>query len=118
MKEFVLLFRMDITTQDAQPTAEQMDIYMAQWTEWINYISALGQLAEGGNHLSPNGRVLKPHNILEDGPYVSNKESIAGYIIIYAKDIEDATHIAKKCPILQGEGTSVEVRETANPITF
>jgi hypothetical protein len=115
MKEFVLLFRMDITTKDAQPSSKQIEIYMAQWTEWINYISAMGQLAEGGNHLSPNGRVLKPHNLMEDGPYVINKESIAGYIIILAKDIEVATHIAQKCPILLGEGTSIEVRETANP---
>jgi hypothetical protein len=55
---------------------------------------------------------------MKEGPYVLNKESIAGYIIILAKDMEDATSIAKKCPILQGEGTSVEVRETANPGTF
>jgi hypothetical protein len=27
MKEFVLMFRMDITNQEAQPTKEQMNIY-------------------------------------------------------------------------------------------
>ena len=45
-------------------------------------------------------------------------ESVTGYIIILAKDIADAVHIAKKCPILQCEGTSVEVRETVTPWTM
>lgn len=31
MKEFVLLFRMDITNAEAQPTPKQMETYMQQW---------------------------------------------------------------------------------------
>ena len=38
----------------------------------------------------------------------------AFYIIIKAKDLDDAVSIAKDCPILQGEGTSVEVREAVS----
>jgi hypothetical protein len=115
MKEFVLIFRMDIISKDAQPTEEQMIVYMEQWMNWIDNISKKGQLAEGGNHLSADGKVLRPNNMMSDGPYAVNNESVAGYIIILAKDINDAILIAKKCPILQGEGTSVEVRETATP---
>ncbi|MBL7777896.1 MAG: hypothetical protein JNK66_06280 [Chitinophagales bacterium] len=40
---------------------------------------------------------------------------IAGYIIILAKNLDEATKIAKKCPILNGQNTSVEIRETATP---
>lgn len=115
MKEFVLIFRMDILTKEIQPSPEQMELYMTQWMEWINDISAQNQLADGGNHLSYSGKVLRPNNVMTDEPYSVNKESVAGYIIILAKDIDDAVRIAKKCPILQGEGTSVEVRETATP---
>ena len=115
MKEFVLIFRMDITTEEIQPSSEQMKIYMSQWMEWINEISAQNKLAGGGNHLSKSGKVLRPKNAMVDGPYTVNGESVAGYIIIHAKDIDDAVLIAKKCPILNGEGTSVEVRETENP---
>jgi hypothetical protein len=115
MKEFLLIFRMDITTKEAQPSPEQMELYMTQWMEWINDISTHQQLADGGNHLSPVGKVLRSNNVITNEPYTSNKESVAGYIIILVKDIDDAVRIAKKCPILQGEGTSVEVRETATP---
>jgi len=112
MKKFVLIFRMDITTEEIQPLEEQMKIYMDQWMEWINDITAHGQLADGGNHLSKSGKVLRSKNVMTDGPYTVNKESVAGYIIIMAEDINDAIRISQKCPILQGEGTSVEVRET------
>jgi hypothetical protein len=115
MKEFVLIFRMDITTEEIQPSPDQMKLYMAQWMEWINDISSHEQLATGGNHLSRSGKVLRPGNVMADGPYTVNRESVAGYIVIHAKDIADAVRIASKCPILQGEGTSVEVRETAAP---
>ena len=115
MKEFLLIFRMDITTKDAQPTPDQMKVYMTQWMEWINYISAKKQLADGGNHLSKKGKVLRSKGIINDEPYTVNKESVAGYVIVLAKNIDDAVRIASKCPILQGEGTSVEVRETATP---
>lgn len=38
MKEFVLLFPMDITNKEAQPTNKQMESYMQQWISWINEI--------------------------------------------------------------------------------
>jgi hypothetical protein len=31
-----------------------------------------------------------------------------------AKSLNDATKIAEKCPILNGENTSVEIREVGN----
>jgi hypothetical protein len=115
MREFVLMFRMDITTEEAQPSLEQMKIYMAQWMKWINEISTYGQLAKGGNHLLNTGKVLRPNNVISNEPYIANKESVSGYILILAKNMDEAIQIAKKCPILQGDGTSVEVRETSTP---
>jgi len=114
MKEYVLLFRMNISAE-AKPTEGQMQVYMQQWMEWIGEIAAKGQLASGGNHFAESGKVLRPGGVMEDGPYTVNKESVAGYIIILSEDLEGALAVAKNCPILQGEGTSVEVRETGMP---
>ena len=115
MKEFVLLFRMDITTVEATPSPKQIEVNMVDWMEWMDYITDKGQLAEGGNHLSYTGKVIRPYNRISNEPYTENKESVTGYIIILAKDMDDAEHIAKKCPILQVEGNSVEIRETVTP---
>ncbi|MEO8720790.1 MAG: hypothetical protein ABI372_06765 [Ginsengibacter sp.] len=103
MKEYVLLFRMDILNQEAQPTEKQMEVYMRQWTSWVNEIADNDQLADGGNHFPPQGRVLKPNNEVIELPFIAENLSVAGYLIILARNIEEATNIAKKCPILIGQ---------------
>lgn len=115
MKTFVLLFRMDITDPKKQPSKKQMEQYMRQWMLWINEIEDNGQLADGGNHFSREGRVLKPKGEITHNPCIENNMSVAGYIIITADSIDEATTIAAKCPILNGDQTSVEIRETALP---
>ena len=115
MKTFVLLFRMDITDPKKQPSKKQMEQYMRQWMLWINEIEDNGQLANGGNHLSREGRVLKPKGQITHKPYTEDTMSVAGYIILTADSIDEATNIAAKCPILNGDQTSVEIRETALP---
>ena len=113
LKEFILIFRMDITTKEAQPTPAQMEVYMKQWEEWINDIALQNKLADGGNHLTSEGRVIKPNNVIKEEPYTVSRETIAGYILIKVENLDEALDLAKACPILQGEGTSVEVREVS-----
>jgi len=115
MKKFVLLFRMDITNKEARPSKEQMEIYMQQWMQWINGIADKKQLADEGNHFSRQGRLIKSNNEVFDTPHIVENNSVAGYIIVLANDLNGATEIAKKCPILNGENTSVEIREVATP---
>ena len=110
MDDYILLFRIDIITKEVQPTPEQMNEYMKQWDDWVSDIEAQNKLV-GGNHLSSEGKIVKSSDVVTDGPYVETKKSIVGYIIINAKDFDDAVQIAKKCPILHGEGNSVEVRK-------
>ena len=110
MNEFVLLFRLDIITKEAQPSPEQLQIYMKQYHDWVGGIAAQNKFG-GGTGLSTEGRVLKSKNVVTDGPFAEIKESIAGYITVKAKDFDEAVALAKECPILQGEGNSVEVRK-------
>ncbi len=115
MDKYALIFRMDILTEALQPTERQMKDYMEEWNAWIGEIAESGRLAEGGNHLIRAGRVLRSKGQCTEGPYVSNGESVAGYIIVLAKDMNEAARLAAKCPILRGDGTSVEVRQAGNP---
>lgn len=114
MKTYILLFRLDILSKEAQPTKEQMELFMQQWMTWLDDIARKGRLAEGGNHLQYSGKVIKPGGIVLDQPYSANSESVAGYIIVMAKNIDEAAKIAAKCPILNGsDKNSVEIREAA-----
>ena len=113
MNEYVLFFRIDIHTEEIQPSAEQMEEYMIQWQHWLENIESQGKLSEGGNHLSKEGRVVNSNKEVMNEPYTHNKLSIPGYILILANDFDDAVEIAKACPILNGEGNSVEIRQVS-----
>ena len=111
MDEYLILMRLDLITKDAQPSPEQMQSYMKMYNDWVGGIAAQNKFI-GGKGLSTEGKVIKSNNMITDGPYAEIKESLAGFIMIKAKDFDDAVNIAKECPILQG-GNSVEVRKVA-----
>lgn len=108
MKEFHLFFRLE---KDLKPEPDQMALYRKQWQLWIDAISAENKLI-GGNHLSSEALVLQPGSAVPQA-LPDNELMIAGYIRILAPNIDDACRIAAGCPILNGNNTRVEIRETA-----
>lgn len=109
MEEYIILMRLDLITREAQPSPEQLQVYMQDYHKWIDSIVEKGQFV-GGKGLSTEGRVIRPDRVVTDGPFVEVKESVAGFIMIRARDFDEAAAIAGRCPILNGEGNSVEVR--------
>jgi hypothetical protein len=109
MEEFIILMRLDLLTKEAQPSPEQMQVYMKMYQDWVGGIAAQNKFI-GGKGLSTEGKVLRSNNVTTDGPYAEIKESVAGFIMIRAKDFDEAVSLAKTCPILQGNNT-VEVRK-------
>ena len=113
MKEFILLFRanyQDIARVPAAETRERNN----RWMDWINDLVDQNHLTEGGNHLAPEGKILRSNGEISIESIPGNNESILGYILILASSLDEAAELAKGCPILAGKGTSVEVREISN----
>lgn len=111
MKEFLLIFRREIISDEPQPSPEQMQASMKQWQDWLGGIAAQNKLVSQGNRLySKTGKVLRAGNVITDGPYVEVKEAIGGYSIIRAESLEEATELSKNCPVY-GMNGNVEVRE-------
>ncbi len=108
MKEFLLIFR-NSEQPEATRSAEQMQNIMQQWMDWLGGIAAQNKLIDKGNRLGQESAVIKPGNIVTDGPYMELKEMVGGYTMIRANSLEEATAIAGGCPIL-GVGGSIEVR--------
>jgi hypothetical protein len=113
MPTYALIFRMDLRPE-AMPSPDLLRSYMESWGRWTESIEAEGKL-EGGNHFDPTGWVLRSGGRRSEGPHVSGGESVAGYLLVRAADAADALRIASACPILEGEGTSVEVRPAGVP---
>ncbi len=113
MDEYLLLMRLDLLTKEAQPSPEQLEVFMKQYQDWVGGIAAQNKFV-GGKGLSTEGKVIKSGDMITDGPYVEIKESLAGFITVRAADFNDAVTMARTCPILQGEGNSVEVRKVVS----
>ena len=109
MDEYIILMRLDLITREAQPSPEQLQVYMQQYQQWIDGIVAADKFV-GGKGLSTEGKVIRFGRVVTDGPFAEVKESIAGFITIRAESFDDAVNIGAACPILGGEGNTVEVR--------
>jgi len=109
MKDFLFVYRMDYSAMP-KGSPEEMQAMTKRWMDWIGGIAAQNKLVDRGNRLDLSGHVLKPNNVVTDGPYTEIKESIGGYSIVKCASYTEAIEIAKGCPGLT-VGGSVEVRE-------
>jgi hypothetical protein len=109
MKEFLLVFRREAVNSNMQMSPEQIQAMMKPWQDWIGSIAAQNKLVSAGNRLEAAGAVVKPGQVVTNGPYVETKEAVGGYSIVRAASLEEATELSKGCPILM-VGGSVEVR--------
>ncbi len=109
MKDFLLVFRADYSTMP-KLSPEEMQALTKRWMDWIGGFAAQNKLTDRGNRLVPSGKVVHAGNVITDGPYTEIKESLMGYSIIKAASVEEATEMAKGCPVLE-VGGNVEVRQ-------
>jgi hypothetical protein len=111
MEEFVLIMRHEDGSKLASP--EQMQVWMKQTMDWIGGIAAQNKFVGGTGLPFEDARVVRPNNVVTNGPFGEIKETIGGYIIVKANSVDEAVEFAKGCPVLQGEGNSMEVRKIA-----
>ena len=111
MDEYALIMRHEDGTKIASP--EQMEIWMKQTMDWIGNIAAQNKFVTGTGLLFDGARVVLHSGVVTNGPFGEIKETIGGLITVRAESFEEATEFAKGCPVLQGEGNSVEVRRIA-----
>ena len=111
MDEFMLIFRHEDGTKVASP--EQLQSWMKQTMDWIGGIAAQNKFSGGNGLPFDDSRVVHHNKVVTNGPFGEIKETIGGYIIVKADSVEEAVEFAKGCPVLQGEGNTVEVRKLA-----
>jgi hypothetical protein len=113
MKDFLFVYRNDFKNQPV-PSPEEMQSITKKWMDWISDIAAQNKLVDRGAPLGNEGKVVRPVDVVTDGPYTEVKELIGGFSIVKAESYDEAVEMAKGCPILEAGG-NVEVREI-NPM--
>ena len=114
MEENALIMRHEDGSKIASP--EQMQMWMKQTMDWIGSIAAQNKFVSGTGLPFDEARVVKTKNakpVVTNGPFGDIKETIGGFIVVKADSIEEAIEFAKGCPVLQGEGNSMEIRKIA-----
>jgi hypothetical protein len=108
MSEFVYLFR---GPGPSGFSPQQMQAHLQRWREWIKDLTTRGYIKDPGQPLERAGKLVKGRKAVTDGPY-AEKDVVAGYMLIDARDIEEAAELSENCPMIDTGGT-VEVRPVA-----
>jgi hypothetical protein len=109
MTKFMYLFRTDPASYRSM-SPEQMQQTMKKWMDWKDTLEKNGHIKQLGERLDGTGKVVRGKTrTVTDGPYVEVKDSIQGYMLVQARDMDQALELARGCPVLEGGG-SVEVR--------
>jgi hypothetical protein len=111
MDEYALIMRHEDGGKVASP--EQMQMWMKQTMDWIGGIAAQNKFVSGTGLPFDGARVVHAKNVVTNGPFGDIKETIGGLITVRATSFDEAVEFAKGCPVLQGEGNTVEVRKIA-----
>jgi hypothetical protein len=104
-KKFIFIFK------GSQPyqSEEEANKSIQDWNKWIGELIQSDTFVSG-EQLESDVKTLKgKKKELLDGPFTETKEIVSGVMTVKAKDIDEATEIAKGCPIFDFDGT-VEVR--------
>ncbi|MEJ0057955.1 MAG: YciI family protein [Bacteroidota bacterium] len=111
MEEYALIMRHEDGSKIASP--EQMQAWMKQTMDWIGGIAAQNKFVSGTGLPFQDARVVSSKKVVTNGPFGDIKETIGGFIVVKASSIDEAVEFAKGCPVLQGEGNTMEVRRIA-----
>lgn len=95
---------------DCGMSNERLRQSMERVTAWFEELEKQGRV-KGGQPLDGTGRRVARDITVTDGPFVESKEAVGGYLLLEARDIDEAAAIARSCPMLDF-GITVEVRPT------
>ena len=101
----------DLVPMD-QWTPAEVDAHIAFMHQVTEDFKRRGEFVDAQG-LSPEGTFVRYDGEgrppVTDGPFAESKEAIAGYILIRAGDLDDATDVARSNPVL-ALGATIEVR--------
>lgn len=93
------------------PGPGQMQAMIIAFNAWSRKFEE--NLLDHGGKLGA-GRLTLPRPLPE--PAVSEvKDTVGGYMVVSAPDLEEATRIVRECPGLVGPGSGIEVIEVHTP---
>ncbi len=90
-------------------SATEMQAHLEKWNAWSSALAKAGR-RPSGHPVDRQGKTVRgADRVVTDGPYAESKDLVTGNLVIEAGSLDEATEVARDCPIFEFEG-SVEVR--------
>jgi len=118
MSDFVYLFHTSEADQrEAMGTPEREQQSMQAWMVWMRDLEAKGHLKNRGQPLERTGKVVRgTQKLVTDGPFTEAKDLVAGFIVVDARNLDEAIELSKGCPMLVGNGRAGRVLSRARGV--
>lgn len=87
--------------------------YNQHWGAFISELARSGKLVTGLRPSTDGRTITGSAKTLNNAAYSKNGEEISSIFVIKAANLDEASSIAKKCPIYEMDG-SVEIRPIIN----
>ncbi len=85
--------------------------HLARWNAWTRSLHAGREMTGQPLTHPPTGNTVRGRErTVTDGPYAESKDLVSGIVVLEAASLEEASELARGCPILEFEDGSVEVR--------
>jgi hypothetical protein len=110
MANFMLLLGgADLDKRSAN--AELAPVMMQQYMAWVQSLRQKNRLVASHKLFDQTGKrlTIRGGEVIE-GPFVESKEAIGGIFLISAASLDEATALARECPVLRLQNGYVEVR--------
>ena len=108
--QYLLLFRGTNWHRELSPN--EIQEIMGRTNAWFERLAKDG-IYKAAQPLEEEGATIAFRNgSIVDGPFTESKESIGGYLLLEADDLDDAISIARQNPMIP-YGLTVEVRPVA-----
>jgi hypothetical protein len=109
---YMMLVYKDEKAWDAMSLQERGEVFR-QAAEYGEGLRKAG-VVQAGDPLEPTAtaatlRMKNGKPVVTDGPFAETKEQLGGYMIVEARDVDEAISIAAANPLLRA-GLSIEVR--------
>jgi hypothetical protein len=110
MEKFICLLR---GGNYAGKSPNELQLHLQKWLTWVKKLNSDGTFISSDPLQIIGKQIIGAKKIITDKPFGEDKEIINGYFVINAKDMAEATEIAKDCPMLEVDG-KLEIRPIQN----
>src|SRR5262245_11463130 len=111
MAKFMLLLGGADLDKRSGNNKETRKVILERYMAWMDSLRAKGHYISSNKLYDQTGKRLSIRGgQIVEGPFVETKEAVGGVFVIEAGSLEEATKLARGCPVLEMQNGYVEVR--------